>query len=218
MVGWCLICWFYCTALLGADNDLGGILAAHFVGSGVVFVLIAVSSLLFSGTESEGDDAPGAPSPSTRFVFEYSLAVGLAMAVGLALGDAWLTTDPTLILNATLMIIFPSLAHTWTLAVDRFIGAVLGIVLGFSLGFLIQHPWLEPAIWMVFSFFILSMMNVNSGAVTFFFLALFAAGWGTQGYEVGNAIANERIFAEFVGVGIAIIAVAARNRFGRASG
>ncbi|MCP4898914.1 MAG: hypothetical protein GY906_18230 [bacterium] len=55
------------------------------------------------------------------------------------------------------------------------------------------------------------MMNVNSGAVTVIFLALFAVGWGTQGYEVGNAIANERIFAEFVGVAIAIIAVAAKK-------
>jgi hypothetical protein len=49
-------------------------------------------------------------------------------------------------------------------------------------------------------------------------LALFAVGWGTQGYEIGNAIANERILAEFAGVAFAVIAIAAGDMLGRASG
>ena len=35
---------------------------------------------------------------------------------------------------------------------------------------------------------------------------------GAQGYEVGNAIANEWIFAEFVDVALVLIAVTARHR------
>ena len=70
------------------------------------------------------------------------------------------------------------------------------------------------ALWIVMSFFVLAMMNVNGGAVIFCFLVIFAASWGAQGYEVGNTIANERIFAEFVGVAIALIAVSVRNILG----
>lgn len=218
MVGWCLICWFYCTPLLGSADDLAGLLSAHLLGSGIVLSLIGLSALWQQRNSIESSNINQAenntPKPSRRFVVEYALAVGVAMAIGLALGDAWLEHDPTLIVNATLMIIFPSVSQTWTLAIDRIIGAVLGIVAGFYLGLFIQHELLEPVLWIVMSFFVLAMLNVNAGAVTFFFLVIFAASWGAQGYEVGNAIANERIFAEFVGVALALIAVVVRNRLG----
>jgi hypothetical protein len=208
MVGWCSICWFYCTALLGASEDLDGLILLFSIFTP------AQQEQLEAATEPE----PASSPPGTRTVFEYSLAVGIAMAIGLVAGDLWLSTDPTLILNATLMVIFSSLAQTRTLAVDWPIGALLGIIFGFYLGLWVQHPWMEPAAWLVFSFFIMALLNVNAGVVTFFFLALFAVGCGTQGYEAGNAIANERILAEFAGVAIAVIAVAARDMLGRASG
>lgn len=218
MVGWCLICWFYCTPLIGAADDISRLLIAHLLGSGVVVGLIVLTMLwtrtnedVYTGSVQAGESAP---QPGVRFIFQYSTAVGVAMAIGLALGDAWLKTDPTLIVNATLMIIFPSLRQTWVLAVDRIIGAVLGIIVGFYIGLYIQHELLEPVLWIVMSFFVLAMVNVNAGAVIFCFLVIFAASWGAQGYEVGNTIANERIFAEFVGVAIALIAVTVRNILG----
>jgi len=218
MVGWCLICWFYCTPLLGSADDLAGLLSAHLLGSGIVLGLIALPALWQrqnrAGSSAITQAETNSSKPSRRFVFEYSSAVGVAMAIGLALGDAWLEHEPTLIVNATLMIIFPSVSQTWTLAIDRIIGAVLGIVAGFYLGIYIQTELLEPVLWVVMSFFVLAMLNVNAGAVTFFFLVIFAASWGTQGFEVGNAIANERILAEFVGVAVALIAVTVRNRLG----
>jgi uncharacterized membrane protein YccC len=136
------------------------------------------------------------------------------MAIGLALGEAWLKTDPTMIVNASLMIIFPSRLQTRTMAVDRMIGAVLGILVGFYLGLYIQSPVLEPILWIVMSYGIIALMNVNAGACAFFFLVIFASSWGAQGYEIGNSIANERIFAEFVGVSIAASGVAIRTIFG----
>ena len=221
MVGWCLICWFYCTPLLGVADDLAGFVGAHVLGSGIVLGLITLqgfwqhrnATVSLSTAQTDED----AQQSGRRFVFEYSLAVGAAMTIGLALGDAWLESDPTLIANATLMIIFPSFSQTWILAIDRIIGAVLGIVTGFYLGLYIQHELLEPVLWVVMSFFVLSMMNVNGGAVTFFFLVIFAASWGAQGYVAGNAIANERIVAELVGVALALLAVVTRNRLGTTS-
>jgi hypothetical protein len=136
------------------------------------------------------------------------------MAIGLALGDAWLKTDPTMIVNASLMIIFPSLLLTSTMAIDRFIGAVLGIVLGFYLGLYVQSEFLEPVLWIVMSFGVIALMNVNAGACAFFFLVIFSSYWGAEGYKTGNAIANERIFAELVGVTLATIGVTIRSYFG----
>jgi len=99
---------------------------------------------------------------------------------------------------------------------ERFLGVLIYIGLGGALAVLAHFiqgtywPWL-----VVMSFFVLAMLNVNAGAVTFFFLVIFAASWGAQGFEVGNAIANQRIFAEFVGVALALIAVTVRNYLGK---
>lgn len=218
MVGWCSICWFYVSPMIGSTGDISQFLLAHLVGSGVVLALIALPMVVahVKGTLDELEFGPemSLPPLSRRFVLEYSTAVAVALTAGLMLGDAWLKTDPTLIINATLMIIFPSLAMTWVLAIDRIIGAMLGIVLGFYLGLHIQHEWFEIALWIVMSFFALSMLLVNAGAVTFCFMTIFAASWGAQGYETGNAIANERIFAEFIGVAIALAVILVREFLG----
>jgi len=218
MVGWCLICWFYVAPLVGAGDDIAQFLIAHLFGSGVVLALIALP-MLWAPKNAAVDTTTAQAGettlqPSRRFVVEYSTAVAVAMTIGLVLGDAWLETDPTLIVNATLMIIFPSLSQTWILAINRIIGAMLGIVVGFYFGLYIQHEWLEVVLWIVMSFFALAMLTVNAGVVTFCFLVIFAASWGAQGYEAANTIANERVFAEFVGVAIALIAVTVRNILG----
>ncbi len=218
MVGWCLICWFYVAPLVGAGDDIVRFLIAHLLGSGIVLALIAFPMFWSRSKDTADADTVTAeesmPAPSRRFVFEYSTTVAVALTIGLVLGDAWLETDPTLIVNATLMIIFPSVSQTWTMAVERIVGAALGIVLGFYLGLHIQYEWLEAALWLVMSFFALSMLTVNAGAVTFCFLTIFASSWGAEGFEVGNSIANERILAELVGVGIALSAIIVRDFLG----
>ena len=88
------------------------------------------------------------------------------------------------------------------------------ILVGFYLALYIQSPVLEPLIWIVMSFGVVALKYVNAGACAFFFLVIMAAGWGALGHEAGNAIANERIFAEFVGVSLAGIGVSIRSFFG----
>lgn len=69
---------------------------AHLLGGGIVLGLIALS-VLWSRT-SEGVDTATAqavestPQLGVRFIFECSTVVGVA--IGLALGDALLKTDP----------------------------------------------------------------------------------------------------------------------------
>lgn len=94
------------------------------------------------------------------------------------------------------------------------IGAVLGILVGFYLGLYIQSAILEPVLWIMMSYGVVALMYVNAGACAFFFLVIFAASWGALGYEAGNSIANERIFAEFVGVSLAVMGVTIRSVLG----
>jgi hypothetical protein len=135
MVGWCLIVWFYVAPLVGAIDDTLSVLGAHVLGSGVMLVLI----VLFSPKDVDGaaEDALGEVSAATEepplsFVLGYALTVGLVLALGLALGDAWLT-DPTMILNASLMVLMPSPAKTWSVGIDRMLGAVLAVIFFFLL-------------------------------------------------------------------------------------
>jgi uncharacterized membrane protein YccC len=218
MTGWCLICWFYVAPLVGALDAPGQLLICHLFGSGVVFGLIALP-LLWEKKQPDADEGSGTaeetdPPPSLGFVLQHSTAVGLVMAIGLFLGVAWLKSDPTMITNASLMVMFPSRKQTVSMAADRMIGAMLGIIVGFYLALYIQSPILEPLLWIVMSYGVFALMYVNAGACAFFFLVIMSAGWGAMDYEVGNAIANERIFAELVGVSLAGIGVTVRSFFG----
>jgi len=156
--------------------------------------------------------------PSVMFVASYAATVALVMTLGLVLGDLWLKSDPTLILQASLMIIMPSALGTWTVAVDRIIGVIAGVVVGFYLGQLAGGQVLEVLLWIGASFMVVTLMNVNAGAMIFFFILPYSAVWGALDGEAGHAIANERIVAELIGVVFAGIAVSLREVMARKFG
>jgi hypothetical protein len=105
------------------------------------------------------------------------IVVGAAL-IGLVLGDAWLKSDPTLILQASLMIILPSAMGTWTVAVDRMIGLILGVVAGFYLGQFAGGQVMEIIVWISASFMLVTLMNVNAAAMIFFFVLPYSLVWG----------------------------------------
>ena len=127
----------------------------HLLGSGVVLCLIALP-LLWEKKQPDADEGCGqtgevGPPPNLGFVLQHSTTVGLVMALGLVLGDMWLKSDPTMITNASLMVMFPCRQQTVSMAADRIIGAVLGILVGFCLGLYIQSQVLEPLVWIAMS-------------------------------------------------------------------
>ena len=218
MTGWCLIIWFYVVPFIGASDAPGQLLICHLLGSGTVLGLIALPVLWEKKPADAGDGSDQAgtadPPPSLGFVLQHSTTVGLVMVLGLALGYSWLKTDPTMIINASIMVMFPCRKQTVTMAVDRMFGALLGVLLGFYLGVYVQSELLEPILWIIMSYGVVALMNVNAAAPVFFFTTITAAGWGLLDYDVGNTIANERIFAEFVGVALAGLGIAIRSVFG----
>lgn len=215
MIGWCLICLFYVAPILGTAEIPLEVISAHLLGSIVILILVALPFGEKPEAEASGEETDSAEKPSVPYVASYAATVAIVMTIGLVLGDLWLKSDPTLILQASLMIILPSAIGTWTVAVDRIIGLILGIVVGFYLGQLAGGLTLEIIVWIGASFMLVTMMNVNAAPMIFFFVLPFAVAWGALEGEAGHAIANERIVAEIIGVVLAGIAVSLREVFAR---
>jgi hypothetical protein len=211
MLGWCLICLFFVAPLLGTAKIPLEVLSAHLLGSIVILILVALPFGESAGGEGESEEASSAEKPGILFVASYATTVAIVMTIGLILGDLWLKSDPTLILQASLMIILPSVLGTWTVAVDRMLGLIAGIVVGFYLGQLAGGQTMEIIVWICASFMVITLMNVNAGAMIFFFILPYSLVWGVLDGETGHAIANERIVAELIGVVLAGTAVSIRE-------
>ena len=218
MLGWCLICLFFVAPLLGTAKIPLEVLSAHLLGSIVILILVALPFGEAAAAEGESEEAASAEKPNVSFVASYAATVAIVMTIGLVLGDLWLKSDPTLILQASLMIILPSVLGTWTVAVDRMLGLIAGIVAGFYLGQFAGGQIMEIIVWISASFMVVTLMNVNAGAVIFFFVLPYSLVWGMLDGEAGHAIANERIVAELIGVVLAGIAVSMREVMARKFG
>jgi hypothetical protein len=214
MLGWCLICLFYVAPVLGTAEIPMEVLGAHLLGSIAILILVALPFGEDADADGESEDAT-AEKPSVSFVASYATAVAIVMTIGLVLGDMWLKSDPTLILQASLMIIMPSARGTWTVAVDRMIGLFLGVVAGFYLGQVAGGQIMEIVVWIGASFMLVTLMKVNPAPVIFFFVLPFSLVWGMLDGEAGHAIANERLWAELIGVVLAGIAVSMREGLAR---
>jgi hypothetical protein len=189
------------------------VLGAHLLGS--IAILIVLAQPFGNDPVVQDGSGEAEEKSSVAFVASYSAAVAIVMTIGVVLGDLWLKSDPTLILQASLMIILPSVLGTWTVAVDRMIGLLLGVVAGFYLGQVAGGQVMEIVVWISASFLLVTLMNVNAAPMVFFFVLPYSLVWGMLDAEAGHAIANERLWAELIGVILAGIAVSSRESLAR---
>ena len=159
IVAWCIVYWFLLAPLFLAAKGLPPILLAHASGAGLVLVLNLVKPVWSRATDSStkvtaGEGEASVTAPPLRFVIRYAAVVGIAISTGLALGSRWLSTDPTIVANATLNMIAPSLQQTWIAAVERLVCGTIGIVVGFYLGWFFPDPWAGYAVTIACSFFL----------------------------------------------------------------
>jgi len=218
MLGWCSILWFYIMPIMGQMGNPQELVISHLLGSAAVLILVILTVLWKTRNKSTEEVAPE-PKKSAPvaqwWILSYSIIVSVVMLVGLIAGHKYLT-DPTMIANAAFMIIvFTGNALIWKAGLERMIGAILGIVIGFYLGVLFPSATLGIVIMVVFYFLLLVNVVVNNGLVILFFLLTISFGWGLMDYEAGNALANERILAEFAGVILAGTAIFILNLIGR---
>jgi len=220
MLGWCSILWFYIMPVIGQMGNPQELVVSHLLGSSAVLLLVTVTVLWTrsrkkSGDEEAAEEPQKAVPVANWWIIAYSTIVAVVMVFGLIMGHKYLT-DPTMISNAAFMIIvFTGSAIIWKAGLERMIGAILGIVAGFYLAVLVPNELLGIIIMVVFYFLMLIFVIVNNGLAIFCFILTISYGWGMMDYEVGNALANERIFAEFAGVILAGVAILVLNLIGK---
>ena len=213
MLGWSLAYWFLLLPVMHDASDGSELFQSHLLGSGIVLFLVVLESLWNRVSKKQSSNET--PTPESydppRLAWLYSLLVALLISGTMILGDHWFTTDPTMMANAAFMVVGFSSGTTWKAALERIIAVVLAIFIGFYVAYSLDNEVLGMIISVVMSFFVLALVEVNNGLVMFCFLLIMGYNWGLQDFEVGNTMANERIFAEISGVVLAGITISFFN-------
>lgn len=212
MLGWCSILWFYLLPVMRQMGNPQELLSSHLIGSSSVLILILISKIGWGrginttiNTVVKNQEEPN--SMALWWIISYASIVAFVMVFGLIIGYEYLS-DPTMISNSAFMIIgFTGGVTIWKAGFERVIGVTLAVIIGFYLGAFLQSEYLGIVIMVVFYFLVLVFIEVNNGAVIFFFILTISYGWGLKDFEVGNALANERVIAEFAGVALAGVAI-----------
>ena len=212
MTAWCLVYWYMLVPLFLKGEGLKSVLIGHLLGAGLVIFLNLLKPFWRRATARETaverSQSAQEEKPESGFAIRYAAIVSMGIAAGLAAGMKWLTSDPTLIANATLNIISPSLKQTWLMGVERVILGAIGIVAGFYFGWFFPEPWVGIFVACLFSFLSLAVLYISMGLVICSLFFLISYSWGQMRSELGHLIANEKLISEFLGVVIAVLAIA----------
>jgi len=212
MVAWCVVYWFMLVPLFMGGQSLGGILYAHVIGTGMVIALNVLKPLWArkskGATEESEPSEPSADSGySLGYMVRYAGIVATSIAGGTFIGTRYLTADPTVIANATLNIISPSLKQVWHSAVERVVLASSGIIAGFYLGWFFPGELFGHLLIAVAAFAALAVVRVSFGLVIAFLFIMIAYPWGVMHSDAGHLIANEKLIGELIGIVIAVVAI-----------
>ncbi len=205
IVGWCLTFWYLLSPLFSLSLGIGETLEGHMVGAGGLLVY-GLGKRVWRRTEPEEQPGNAVRVPFSQ-VMPYAASVALVMAVSVLIGGRTLESDPTIIAAAALNVISPSSDQTWEAVLSRGLSVASGVLIGFGLGLWFPTEFAEQLVFVVCSFITVATIRVSFGPAVGCFAVLTAFPWGAQGYEIGNAIANEKLLAEFVGIMIAGIAI-----------
>ncbi len=213
LVSWCLVYWYLLAPVFLSGKELAPVVLGHIVGVCVVLALILVKPIWSRATkdaivEAETTGNSEQDQPTVGFVIRYAAIVAISIATGLAAGMRWLAHDPTLIANATLNMITPSLKQTWISGVERVVLGSLGIVAGFYCGWYFTEPWVGYLVTAVSAFLALAVIYINMQLLVGIIFFMLAYSWGGMRSTLAHEIGNEKLIAEFAGVAIAIIAIA----------
>jgi hypothetical protein len=210
LVAWCLVYWYMLVPLFLAAETSVPVMLGHLVGAGLVLALILVKPLWLMATSNCGaeevvdEKAREEEVIPTGYAVRYAAVVALSITVGVIAGARWLVSDPTLVANATLNMISPSLQQTWQSGFERLLLGGLGILAGFYFGWAFPDPWVGRVVMALGGFFALGVLYINMQLLVGMLFFIVAYSWGAMRSEAGHELANEKLIAEFVGVAIAI--------------
>jgi hypothetical protein len=224
MLGWCLAYWYLLAPLFLVDKALAPVALGHIIGAGVVIALNLLKPVWArAATPDEGapdadTDVIVAERPALGLILRYASIVSLSIVAGVAAGAKFLATDPTIIANATINVVSPSLEQTWRSSVERVILGTLGIVAGFYGGWYFPDPWVGQVVTAVAAFMGLALVHVSFSLTIGCFFVMIAYPWGTMQSEAAHLIANEKLIGELLGVIVAVLAIALLMRLERRDG
>jgi hypothetical protein len=218
MTAWCLAYWYLLLPLFLNDQTPAAVALGHLIGAGLVIALNLLkpvwsrASRQNSSTTSAASDQP---PPPFGFVIRYATVVSLSIVAGALTGIRWITSDPTVIANATMNMISPSLQQTWVFAVERIVLGFLGIIGGFYFGWHFADPWIAYTLIGICSFLALAVIHVNMALLIGIIFFMLSYQWGSMQSDAGHIIANEKLLGELVGVAFAIVAIIILVRISR---
>ncbi len=217
MVGWCLAYLYLLVPLFFGDAGSGPVVIGHVVGVVLVIFLNLLKPVWKRAVrKSENDRAPVTRAeeelPPTGFVVRFAATVSAAIFAGMVGGMRLLPVDPIAISNATINMISPTLQQTWVGAVERVSLGSLGLLSGFCFGWFFPEPWVGTVVTLVFSFLAVGMLRVNFALLAGLLFFMTAYPWGALRSDLGHQLGNAKLIGEFLGVVIAVIAIAVLHR------
>jgi len=240
LISWCLVYWYLLVPLFFGEGGMWPVLTGHLMGAGLVFLLNLAKPVWSlatrhrrgeTGSETVADEPPATATASAAdedtagtpaeesitvgFAASFAAVVSVCIVTGLGFGVRLFASDPTIIANATLNMISPSLKQTWHSAVERLVLGTAGLVGGFYFGWYFPEPWVGVVVMMICSFLTLALVYVNFGLLVCALFFLIAYQWGILQTEAAHQIGNEKLTGEFVGVFMAVIAISILTRLKR---
>ena len=206
LVGYVLVFWYVLSPLFSGTLGLADTIEGHVVG--VMGILLYWTAVHISKNGwTLGPATPATEKQSMEFVIPYAGILSVTMMTGLGVGGRILSADPTLMAQASLNIISPSVKQTWQAGIVRTIFGIGGILIGFYIGLLFPSLLVFEIVISLCSFVALAFLKVHMAFLVGAFAVLFSYPIGAQGPEIGHGLGNERLLAEFLGIPLAIIAI-----------
>jgi hypothetical protein len=210
MIGWCLSYLYLLLPLFMAEETGSTVLLGHVVGAGLVIALNLLRPVWSRASLQSVSTIPATldqPAPPLGIVIRYATVVSLSILAGAFTGLRWISSDPTVIANATMNIISPSSKQTWVFAVERIVLGFIGIIVGFYIGWYFADPGVTYAVIAVCTFLALAVIHVNMALLVGIVFFMLSYQWGGMQSEAAHIIANEKLLGELFGIAIAIVAI-----------
>jgi hypothetical protein len=204
IVGWCLTFWMLISPGFSQAFGLADLIQAHVIGAGAIFVYALIKNML---RQHVSVDAPAEPPITAAAIWTYAIVLAAILVAGMGMGLALFKTDTTLISVATLSVIGLNLRRTWLAVLERMMFATAGVSFGFYLGLYFSGPVIEQLVIAGTSFVAIVFLRRGFGPTVFGFSCIMSYYWGGMGFQQANIMVNEKLFGEFLGVGLAGLGV-----------
>jgi hypothetical protein len=210
MVGWSAILLFFSIAPMTINGELASFSWDILIGvAAVVLVTLFWPAGIGPYGQSKTADAKDAGGVEDHtFVVVYSITVAIVLAVAIFIGLQVLTVGAVWIANGAFFVLGPSTRQSWVHGIERAVVVVVGIVLGLLLVDFIDSTLVLTALWVVFAFLALAALNAGYALSIGSYTAGMTMTWAVQGLDVGQLNSGERILAEALAIGLAIVATA----------